>query len=342
MIRGCRYCLFLCLLLAGGLFPVSAWAAGVSHAVPIPAEQVLITYAEGYQEIITSIRVEEAATQAALVFPVPGVPEVAPVPDGLELFAYLEAATRPTEQVVERLVWQPEAPPAASSVDPTAETVERSAQEQRDEYEVTVLEASDTAALNSWLDAHDYTLPPEAQTTLEAYRNSRWSFVVVSLSDITGAHERLAPLRIRFATNQIIYPMRLGTLPDQPHEMQIYLLADQRMTMEPLDTVYAGAVAQLSPTPPGHLAPLLERAPYLTRLHRTALEPPAPLTDLVAQAAPTNAPYRQTVTVYEDIPLQRQAGVLMALLCLVVMNVMTIGIALSFKRRFDAISPDRR
>jgi hypothetical protein len=150
----------------------------------------------------------------------------------------------------------------------------------------------------------------------------------------------LAPLRLRFATDQIVYPLPLSNLAYQPLTLRVYLLAYQRMLMEPLETVYAGPVTQLDPAPPAHLARQVTQAPYLTTLYATALDPQTVLTDLVAHTAPTNASYRKVVTVYDEIPLRQQSGILLALFCLVIMNLVTITVALSFRRRFEVISPD--
>lgn len=338
MTHAFTYCALICLMLSGLLLPALARADAPPSQSYIPAAQVLITYAEGYQETITSLRLDDLPAQALVVFPVPVQPEVDQLPAGTELFTYLEEATRPVEQVVERLVW--ERTPGATAPTPAATEALR-APELLDDYEITRLPGTGRRTLETWLETHDYTFPTDVQSILDAYSEQGWQFVIVQLTDNAAADGVLAPLRIRFATDEIVYPLPLSSLTDGPLDVQVYLLTYGRMLMEPLETVYAGPVAQLDPPPPATLAPQVTQAPYLTTLQATALDPQGTRPHLVAHAAPTNESYRKVVTTYTEIPLRHQSGILLALFCLVVMNLVTITIALSFKRRFEAISPDQ-
>ncbi len=331
------YCLRICLLLSGLLFPAYAQAYGESRQVQMPSAQVLITYTAGYQETITSFYLDNLSAQSVLIFPVPGQPEVDQLSAGMELFTYLEAATRPVEQVVERLVWER----TSTTIAPTSEaTAALREPDLLDDYAITLLPDTGSHTLNTWLETHNYTLPAEMQPTLDAYHERGWQFVLIQLTDDAASDGVLAPLRLRFATDQIVYPLPLSNRAYQPLTLRVYLLTYQRMLMEPLETVYAGPVTQLDPPPPAHLAHQVTQAPYLTTLYATALDPQTVLTDLVAHTAPTNESYRKVVTVYEEIPLRQQSGILLALFCLVIMNLVTITVALSFRRRFEAISPD--
>ena len=338
MTHAFTYCALICLILSGLLLPALARADVTPPQSHIPAAQVLITYAEGYQETITSLRLDDLPAQSLVIFPVPVQPEVDQLPTGMELFAYLEAATRPVEQVVERLVW--ERTPESTAPTPAATEAPREP-ELLDDYEITRLPGTGSHTLDTWLETHDDTLPPDVQSILDTYSEQGWQFVIVQLNDNAAADGVLAPLRMRFATDEIVYPLPLSSLTYQPLEVQIYLLTYGRMLMEPLETVYAGPVAQLGPPPPATLAPQLTQAPYLTTFHAAALDPPDTWPHLVAHAAPTNASYRKVVTTYVEIPLRQQSGILLALFCLIVMNLVTITVALSFKRRFEAISPER-
>jgi|GEM_PF-5719064 len=338
MTHAFTYCALICLILSGLLLPAFAGADGPPLQGHIPAARVVITHAEGYQETITSLRLDDLPAQSLVVFPVPNQPEVDQLPAGTELFTYLEEATRPVEEVVERLVWErtpgSTAPPPAVTADPHEPKL-------LDDYEITLLPGTGRRTLATWLETHNYAFSADVQSILDAYSEQGWQFVVVQLTDNAAADGILAPLRMRFATNEIIYPLPLSSLDYQPVAVRVYVLAYQRMLMEPLETVYAGPVAQLDPSPPANLAPQLTQAPYLTTFHATALDPQNPQSHLVAHAAPTNNSYRKVVTTYIEIPLRQQSGILLALFCLVVMNLVTVTVAMSFKRRFEAISPDR-
>ncbi|MFP4441226.1 MAG: DUF2330 domain-containing protein [Chloroflexaceae bacterium] len=338
MTHAFTYCALICLILSSLLVPALARADTQPPQIHIPAAQVLITYAEGYQETITSLRFDDLPAQTLVVFPVPSQPEVDQLPAGTELFTYLEEATWPVEQVVERLVW--ERTPGSTAPAPATTEAPR-APELLDDYEITRLPGTGSRTLETWLETHDYTFPADVQPLLDAYSEQGWQFVLVRLTDNAVTDGVLAPLRMRFATDEIVYPLPLSSLTSQPLEVQVYLLTYGRMQMEPLETVYAGPVAQLDPPPSASLAPQLTQAPYLTTFHAAALDPQGTRPPLVAHAAPTDAAYRKVVTTYTEIPLRHQSGILLALFCLVVMNLVTVTVALSFKRRFEAISPER-
>src|SRR5438094_9655250 len=101
---GARSVLLLGVLIVACAAPAGALACGMPLAARIPSEQALIVFASGREEIITSVHLQSDGPGAAVIFPVPGVPEVG-VLDSQELFGYLGDVTRPQERVEERIVW---------------------------------------------------------------------------------------------------------------------------------------------------------------------------------------------------------------------------------------------
>lgn len=327
-----------CLALLVALLPAISLAYGLPLHARIPAERALIVYADGVQEIIIQVELDDVKDRSAVVLPVPEIPEVDQPPAGETLFAYLEEATQPEEQVVRRIFWRPESRDAVETA--AARPVQSPDRRVLGGYDIVMLNTKNAENLDDWLNANDYTVPPVAQHILADYVAEGWAFVAVKLANQAASTATLAPIRLRFESDAIIYPMRLGTVSDQPLDLQVYVVTDHRVTMEPLETLYADFIAQLDPAPPANLATLLTRAPYLTRLRLAAVDAQPLTTDLTARAAPSNEPYRATTIVYEDVSILQEYGILTALLCLVVLNAITIVVAISFKRRFDAISPD--
>ncbi|MCG8347230.1 MAG: DUF2330 domain-containing protein [Chloroflexales bacterium] len=318
------------------LFPPAVSACGLPFQASIAAEQALIVYAEGRQQIVTAVQLADITGQAAIVFPVPSAPEVDQPPGGEELFAYLDEATRPIERVVSRVVWDSGATEGAA---PTS-AVDVLGREIIGGYDVARLAANDTQALDRWLDANGYELPAGASAILDAYVAEGWKFVAIKLADQTVATGALAPLRMSFATDTIVYPIRLGALSAQPLAVDLYVLSRGRITIDRLETTYAGPVDQLDPAPPAALASLLSGAPYLTRLRAFALDPSSLTTDFVARSAPDNEPYRAVETTYTEIRPAESYGILLALCCLSLVSLFSISMGFAFKRHFDAISPE--
>lgn len=326
------------LAVISAFFPSITAAYGLSFQANLSSEQAVIIHADGIQEIILNLQLEESEEHAAILFPVPEMPEIDQPLGGTELFAYLAEATKPHEEIVRRVVWQPAAHTAAESVETQSGQVFDHT--IIDDYDITLFDHNSAQSVYDWLHTNDYPLPETAQPILADYIAEGWTFVAIHITqaDIQG---NLAPLRMRFASDHIIYPMRLGMLADQPIELQIYVLTDGRVTMEPLDTLFADVLENLEPGLSTEQTTLLQRASYLTRLRAANLDPQTFTTDLIARNAPTNEPYRAVTTIYEDVSILRQYGLITALLCLIGLNLLTMVIAVHFKRQFSRISPER-
>jgi hypothetical protein len=322
--------------------PGRAMACGIPFAARIPAEQALITFANGREEIITSVRLQSDGAGAAVVFPVPGAPEVTALPDN-DLFAYLEEVTRP-EIRTEQVVVDPNAPPAAGAGAP--EGVNVLGRELIGGYDVARLQADDASALDGWLGQNGYSLPPGAEPILKAYIDEDWSFVAVRLAGDRAVDGALAPLRLAFDAREIVYPMRLGALADRPLDVLLYVLADHRVELSNMTAEYAGTVAALARRPPASLADIF-RAPYLTKLRNRGLDPATLSADFVARQAASDEPYRmvETRTVFvagtpppAGRPRRGLAGAVFGLVLAFIASMVALGFAFGLRRRIDKIA----
>jgi Uncharacterized protein conserved in bacteria (DUF2330) len=304
----------------------------------ITREQALLIVDGERQQLIASVQLSEAAPGAAVVLPVPGTPEVDQPAGGDELFAYLAEATRPEVRREERLVWGDPSDGMTGGAAPGAVLLGR---ETLGGYDVARLAADDGAALQQWLDENGYTMPAAAAPILAAYAADGWSFVAVKLAD-AAPEGSLAPLRISYRAAQPVYPMRLGALSPQPVAVDLYLLAAGRMQVPALETAFAGPAAQLDPPPAPAVAALLSGAPYLTRLRAAALDPASLDADFVADRAPSDEPYREVITLYDDVNILRRTGLLVGLACATSLSGLAIAIAIGFRRRLDSFNPDKR
>lgn len=306
-------------------------------AARIPSEQALIIFAGGRQEIITSVNLESDQPGAAVIFPVPGNPEVSTI-RGTAVFTYLAEVTRPEVRIVERVSDGRDtaggAPPGGVSV---------LGREIIGGYDVARLAADDLSALWDWLDQNGYQAPDGAEPILERYIAEGWRFVAVKLAPDRAANGALDPLRVAFDSQAIVYPMRLSALADHPLDVLLYVLADHRVDIPQMRTLYAGPVAQLDRPPPEDQAPLF-RAPYLTKLRNTDLQPATLTEDFVARQAPNDDPYREIETrvVFVEGSTRRfTAGVVIGLVLVLFASSLALGFALRLRRRISAIAgPD--
>ena len=314
--------------------PNAALACGMPLAARIPSEQALIIFNRGREEIITSVQLLSDKPGAAVIFPVPSAPQVSVLPQA-SLFSYLAEVTRPKERVEERLIWRNSGEGAGAGA---PQGVSVLGQEIVGGYSVARLAADDPGALQRWLDENGYSAPPGAEAILQSYIDEDWKFVAVKLAPDRNADGALEPLRLAFDSAEIVYPMRLGALADQPLDVLLYVLTDRRVEIAGMETHYAGPVAQLDRAPPPELASLFS-APYLTKLRNSALAPAALRDDFVARPATNDEPVRKVVvrTVYVD-GWSRMALPIGGLVLALFSSAVAIGFAFGLRRRMDAIA----
>jgi hypothetical protein len=319
------------------LAPGAARACGMPFEASIAHEQALLIVDGERQQLITSLDLRDAAPDAAVVLPVPGIPEQVDQPAGADaLFPYLREATAPLVRTETRLRLGTRGDGSAGGAPGGvallgAETIGG--------YDVARLAADDAGALQAWLDANGYSVPPAAAPILDDYVADGWSFVAVKLAQ-SAPNGSLAPLRVSYRSDRLVYPMRLGVHSEQHGSVDLYVLAANRVTAPTMTTRYAGPSALLDPAPSAELADLFASAPYLTWLSAPPPDPAAPPSDAALQAAPSDEPYREEIVRYDDIYIFDGAlGVFLAIICLTGLTPLSIVIALALRRRIYAISP---
>jgi hypothetical protein len=332
-------------LALGAPVPSQALACGMPLSARIPAEQALIHFANGREEIVTSVQLQADRPGAAVIFPVPGVPEVSALASN-DLFDYLADVTRPEVRTEEFAIGPGTQLPVGEGAPGGGVNV--LGREVIGGYDVARLEADDTATLQAWLDQNGFVAPAGATPILSAYIGEGWKFVAVKLAPQGTANGKLAPLRLAFDTARIVYPMRLGALADGPLDVLLYVVADHRSELAQMTTEYAGSVAQLDRPPPAELAALF-RAPYLTKMRNTALAPASLTEDFVIGQAATDAPYRMvtTRTVYvtrEPSPAgdsgngRSVAGPIIGVALAFIASTIALGLALGLRKRMNAVA----
>ncbi len=107
------------------------------------------------------------------------------------------------------------------------------AQFQVGEYDVVVLDASDSSALETWLVDNHYNIPSGASELLRPYIESGHRFFVAKV-DVDRVHfdhgvARLSPLRIHYDSNQFALPVRLGLINSGgAQDLLIHVLGETR------------------------------------------------------------------------------------------------------------------
>lgn len=234
------------LMLQLGSLVAPAYACGCGAMIPDKSERIGVDREESAvhwdgrtETVVMRFNVHGNARKAAWIMPVPSRAEVTLGEPAL--FDTLESLTAPEER--DRYYFWPRegdwpfddpwgdgSAGAAPSAPGTGVGVVGRA--RLGPFDVARLTATDPDALGEWLHTNGFELPERLPGALQPYVERKWEYVAVRLApDEKGAalHGKLSPLRISFASAELVYPMRLSRLATTPQTLGLYILADHRM-----------------------------------------------------------------------------------------------------------------
>lgn len=242
----------------------------------VPAETALVRSAgHGTEDVYLSLSVDSSVRAGALLFPVP------------DRHATVSAGPRELFGDLARLTAAPAEPGStdgdgnkAAAPRPSV-TVEN--RQQIGPLDVVTLASGDPAALTAWLQHNGFTAKPALTVAARPYTSAGWAFVAVRLRPEAAGTARLDgqldPLHLHFASDQIVYPMRLSAMAAEPEQVVVYTLAPSRLTLSTADPgmsqVWAGRVDRAEH--PELTAVTTGGTDYLTRFTGTVT--PATITD---------------------------------------------------------------
>ncbi|UUU21645.1 DUF2330 domain-containing protein [Streptomyces sp. DSM 40750] len=224
-----------------------AYACGCGAAVTdgrsriyVSRETSVVRWDGSQEQIVMSLRVGGDAHAAAWIMPVPNRATV--TLGDQALFEQLDEATKP-EYRSRYYFWPRSGWPFGSATDGTGAgpgdsggvgVVDR---ERLGPFEVARLTATDPDALGDWLDENGFELPDRLDAALEPYVQQKWEYVAIRLApeDSEGSATdtplsgTLDPLHLTFASDELVYPMRLSHLATTPQALDLYVLAEHRM-----------------------------------------------------------------------------------------------------------------
>lgn len=221
------------ILADGGFFPDSVY-----RDLYESAQKAVILYdastGNSTEHLILSVSFEGDAEDFAWVIPVPNIPEIA-VSDA-ELFWELSALTA-TELPAAGggfSCFGGAAPGGADGVDVIEEQV-------IGPYATAILSATNATALADWLNTNGYIFPEDGEEIISEYIEKEWYFVASKINAVeegTGdalAEGAIEPIVLSFASDDIVYPLRitsLSTMNEASPEVLLYVFADRVMVPE--------------------------------------------------------------------------------------------------------------
>ncbi|MEU8803881.1 DUF2330 domain-containing protein [Spirillospora sp. NPDC048819] len=299
----------LALLLVSSAASVAqpAWACGCGamisdSSVTISAETSIVRYdaAARTEEIVMRLSAESEEKDAAWLLPTPSEAAVRLGERGW--FEELEALTEP--RVVTRRVWFPDlgfgdgdGAGAEAGSGGRGGAVEVLGERDLGPFRVATLDADDPEALADWLSGNGYRLRPDLEKALGPYVEQGWKYVAVKLRAGSGTLTgELDPLRVSFASDELVYPMRLSSLAENTQRLHLYVLGEHRVrqtTGARMRLAFAGQVTPGQVDSP-QLRTFLGQGLFMTELIDGGIDPEQ-IVDDYRFTATDDEPYRQVV-----------------------------------------------
>jgi hypothetical protein len=269
-------------------------------------EKALVRFDGNREEIVLSMAVQGLSKKAAWIMPVPAAAEVE-LGDST-LFSGLESITRP-KVVVRKTYWpfrdfdilgtggDTVGGPAAGTVDVRRQMV-------LGPFQVARLGGTSATAVTNWLATNGYVVPAGLAANLAPYISEKWEIVAVKLApkDPKGnLYGATPPLRLSFASQRIVYPMRLSKGATLNQMVTVYVAAPYRVDATQLpdpavtpELLYAGRVQGASY--PQFAAP----TSYLTAYSVSYAEPGRISNDFEFARAATDQEFQRVQYVTEN------------------------------------------
>lgn len=273
--------------------------------VAATAEYAVLSWDGETERVVLSMDAITESSDAALLIPTPAPAEAALAED--TVFSELEKVIEPEEVITYE--WWPDLGFGAGAGEGGAPAgapeggVEVLNTQQLGDLEVTVLAANDANELADWLDSHDYVMRDGLADALMPYVSEGWYYIAIRLTAEADTLEgALQPIDLTFASQQLIYPMRLSSAATESQFVRTYVFSDHKIrrtddtaTTSDVEVRFAGQVSASALTA-GSLVSIASESPYLTVLDQYFEDPGTEIvSDFTFAQASNDDPYRERV-----------------------------------------------
>ncbi|MEU4192225.1 DUF2330 domain-containing protein [Kribbella sp. NPDC026611] len=314
-----------------GIGVTPAWACACGGYLPDAqsrarayGENAFVRQDAGTEQITLSMAINGESKKAAWIMPVPAAAKVE-LGDS-ELFYRLNQLTRP-KTVIRHTYWPfrnvglGRSDSAGSAAAPGAGVNVRQ-QMVLGPFQVARLDGSSGSAVTDWLRTNGYVVPATLAANLTPYLSEKWEIVAVKLAPKRAGETMYGatpPLKLTFASDRIVYPMRLSKGATTPQTVTVYVATAHRVdaTKSPSaevkpELLFAGRVEDAALTAP---------ADYLTAYTATYNEPGRISDDFTFAAAANDDSFQRVDYVTRNDGSWSTIGVLVVLLGAVVVLV---------------------
>src|SRR6516162_5928493 len=205
-----------------------------------PTQKAIIAYDSGREDLILQVKYDGPVEEFGWLIPVPSLPTLKK--GSMECFYEVSRYTQ--EHLEQRFTTGdlafssngPDSPVPVKVIE--IKTVGA--------YEVAVLSANDTGALEKWLEANHFFFPTGESDVIDSYLKRQWYFVAARIRlgkgdefrSVSGlpkgpvpqdaavpeqlANGELHPLHLSFESEKCVFPLKISSVNGKPSEVQIY------------------------------------------------------------------------------------------------------------------------
>jgi hypothetical protein len=246
---------------ADGMFVAPKFVWDKHKDINEPTQKAILVYDAGREDLILQVKYEGPVSEFGWLVPVPNLPTVQK--GSMKCFYELSQYTQrhfenPWEHNQSRSVPLGMAGmDSAEKAEPPVKVIEI---KTVGAYEIAVLAAKDTGALEKWLAANHFSFPTNATGVIDSYVQRQWYFVAAKVNLKTGGRGLVAsarklpagelnPLQISFASKHCVYPLKISSANGTPSEIQVYVLSpepllERTMLAKKLPGIYSNDLAR--------------------------------------------------------------------------------------------------
>lgn len=318
----------------GAAVPPDGARATLNH------EAALVHWDGTTETIVMQLTMNASTNNVALVVP---TPKPATVTSGDKAtFSELDSLTAP--QVQQRKHWKLGSLFALSAPKAAAPTGAPNvlSQVHLGPLEATTLAGGDLSGLQKWLSDNGYAIKPAITDALGPYVHDGWAFVAMRLTSTADLDGGLSPVRMSFASSQLVYPMRLSVAAPSPQQVTVYTLSEHRQQrIDPDASAQAGQSTQVQFA--GNIATAAQdsllrelvgnHGAYLTKVEVNIPAPAKISSDFLFGNATNDDTYRQIVYADHDVVIPIEFVAVGTFVFVLIVGAVTTVIVVVTRRR---------
>ncbi len=203
------------------------WNKGVD--LNEPSQKAILCHRGGIETMVLQVKYEGPAEDFAWIVPLPAKPEIRAVEADKSPFGEISLYTQ------RRARWGRRGPMDEGAKQQVT-VLERKIVGV---YDVATLAASDGNALATWLNKNGYAFPKDRAEVLDHYAKKEWVYVAMRIDRKALAGDEVKKLKVgelqpvcfRFASKEMVYPLKISSVNAGKTEVLLYLLADAPMVL---------------------------------------------------------------------------------------------------------------